>query len=191
MYFNRRKFIIKNIVYITFILLLAVVSTHYIYYKFKDLRSIDYSSSSLDIVFNSKEGEKVTITKVTPVTDSVGLSTQAYNLTIKNNLTIGVSYRIKLIDDLDTISNDNCSEKTIPKEYIRVAVKEGNKRAMIYKLDEIEEDTLDFGEIKALDTKEYAIRVWISNDEEVNIPSASHYHGLIQVVENDNEIAIK
>lgn len=191
MYFNKNKFIIKNIIYITFILLLAVVSTHYIYYKFKDLRSIDYSSSSLDIVFNSKNGEKVSLTKVTPVTDSVGLSTQAYNLTITNNLTIGVDYKIKLVDDVETIENDDCSKKIIPKDYIRVAVKEENKKIKIYKLSEIEDNTLDLGEIKALDTKEYAIRVWVSNDEEVNIPSASHYHGIIQVVENENDIAIK
>ena len=191
MYFNRKKFILKNIIYITFILLLAVISTYHIYYKFKDLRSIDYSSSSLDIVFNSKEGEKVSLTKVTPVTDSVGLSTKAYTLDITNNLTIGVSYKIKLIDDLDTINNDGCEEKLIPKEYIRVAVKEENKKVKIYTLSEIENDTLDLGEIAALDTKEYNIRVWVSNDEEVNIPSSSHYHGLLQVVENDNEIAIK
>ena len=35
--YDRKKEIIKNTVYITFILLLAVISTHVIYYKFQKI----------------------------------------------------------------------------------------------------------------------------------------------------------
>ena len=38
--------------------------------------------------------DKIAITKVTPLTDSVGLSTTNYGLTLSNNLTEKVNYRI-------------------------------------------------------------------------------------------------
>ena len=46
---NRRREIIKNTIYIFFILLLAVVSTYYIYNKFQGARNIDFNSESLDV----------------------------------------------------------------------------------------------------------------------------------------------
>ena len=190
MYFNRNKFIMKNIIYTIFIVALVTVATNRIYYKFKDLRNIDYSSSSLDVVFHSKTADRISITKVTPITDSVGLSTQAYALSVINNLTESVTYKIKLVDDINAITNDGCNDKQIPKENIRVAIKEDSNKVRIYKLAELEDNTIDIGEIKALDKKEYTIRLWVSNEEEVNVNTNFHYHGIIQVVENENEVAL-
>ena len=42
--YNRKKEIIKNTVYIIFILLLAVIPTYYIYNKFKEVRDISVNS---------------------------------------------------------------------------------------------------------------------------------------------------
>ena len=70
----RKREIIKNTIFIIFILILAVIPTHYIYYKFQGNRNIDFSSESLDVVYHESTGDKLTISKVTPVTDSVGLS---------------------------------------------------------------------------------------------------------------------
>lgn len=180
----------KNIIYTIFIVALVTVATNRIYYKFKDLRNIDYSSSSLDVVFHSKTADRISITKVTPITDSVGLSTQAYALSVINNLTESVTYKIKLVDDINAITNDGCNDKQIPKENIRVAIKEDSNKVRIYKLAELEDNTIDIGEIKALDKKEYTIRLWVSNEEEVNVNTNFHYHGIIQVVENENEVAL-
>ena len=85
--YNRRKEIVKNTVYIFFILLLAVVSTYYIYQKFQGNHDIDFSSESLDVTYHENSGDKISLTKVIPVTDSVGLSSTAYLISIKNNLT--------------------------------------------------------------------------------------------------------
>ena len=109
----RRKEIIKNTIYICFILLLAIIPTYFIYYKFQDDRSIESNSENLDVTYLEKTGDKISITKVTPVTDSVGLSSKNYIINIKNNLTEKVGYRIKIEEDLETISKDNCEEKLI------------------------------------------------------------------------------
>ena len=87
-----KKEIIKNVIYTSIILLIAVISTYKIYDKFKNDRETDFNSKSLEVVYQNSTKDKIEITKVTPVTDSVGLSSNAYRLSIKNNLTIGVDY---------------------------------------------------------------------------------------------------
>ena len=115
-----RKEVIKNVIYIGLILLFAAMSTYYIYNRFQTTRDVDYNSKSLDIVYHDS-GDKITINKVTPMTDSVGLSTKGYNLSIKNNLTVPVEYKIKIVDDkeLNEIDKDNL----ISKDNIRISIK--------------------------------------------------------------------
>lgn len=187
MYYNYKKQMIKSGIIIAFILIFAIVSTHYIYYKFESERNVDYNSESLDIVFHEKSGDKVTLSKVTPVTDSVGLSSKSYTFTVKNNLTVPVNYKIKLIDDIDTVDSDLCSEKQIPKDIIKVSIKENKEDNEIYNLTEIVDNTLTVEKIKALEEKEYTIRIWTSNLAQSN--DDMHYHGIIQVVEDGEDIA--
>lgn len=185
MYYNRKKEWIKSGIIIAGILLIAILSTHYIYYKFKDERNIDYNSKSLDIIFHEKDGAQITLQKITPVTDAVGLSSQAYTLTIKNNLTEPVQYQIKLVDDTNAIKIDDCKEYQIPKNLLRVAIKENNKENSIYTLSELEEGVLIYDKVKALEEADYTIRVWTSNGSSLPNGTNLHYHGIIQVIEDD------
>ena len=73
MYYNHKNELIKNVVTMTFILAIAIVSTYIIYKKFDHSEIVDYSSESLDITFKEELGEEINITHVSPVTDSVGL----------------------------------------------------------------------------------------------------------------------
>lgn len=181
MYYNRKKFIVKNIIFISFILLLATFTTHHIYYKFKNERNIDYSSESLDIVFHEESGNKVTLERPVPVTDAVGLSSKAYTLSIKNNLTEKVEYKIKLIDDTKIIEDSN--EQIIPKELIKVAIKSPKQKTKIYSLDELEDNLLLSETINALDSMDYTIRVWVTSRDDIPLVKESSYHGLIKVIE--------
>ena len=119
MYYNRKKYILKNVIIITFILLVAIIATHAIYDKFTKERETDYSSESLDIVFHDVAGANVDITKPTLVNDAIGLSSKAYTLTIKNNLTEPVKYKLKLGNKLQinikSIENKNF-KKTLERE---------------------------------------------------------------------------
>ena len=189
MYYNYRKQRIKSALIICFILALAIFATHHIYYKFQNERSIDYSSESLDITFHEETGDKVTLTRVTPVTDAVGLASQAYTFTIKNNMTIPVDYTIKLVDDLELVFEDDCGEYQMPKELIRVAIK-GEKETEIYNLNELQEGVLKKTKIKPLGEKEYSVRLWTTKETALQSGSVRHYHGKIQIVEEDNQVAI-
>ena len=188
--YNRRKEIIKNVVYISFILLIAVVSTYYIYDKFQDSRSIDFNSESLDVTYHESTGDKISITKVTPVTDSVGLSSKAYIISVNNNLTEKVNYKVRIINDKETIKEDDCKEMLIPKEDIRISVKVNKSKNTIYNLSELEKGVLLEREIKALGTDNISIRVWINQESALPLGNDMHYHALMQIVEEDSEVAI-
>ena len=186
---NRRREMVKNIVYVTFILLIAVVSTYYIYNKFQGDRNIDFNSESLDVTYHEKSGDKLTLTKVTPVTDSVGLSSKAYSVTIKNNLTKDVNYKVKIVDDVEKYIEDECEDNVIPKDNIRISVKVNKKSNKIYYLHELEDNLLLDDTIKALETKNISIRMWIRQDSILPTNTRLHYHGIMQVLEDD-EVAI-
>ena len=183
MYYNRKKELIKNVVIIALILLLAVISTRIIYFKYKNESNVDYNSESLDIVFHEKNGANISLTKVVPVTESVGLSSKAYTFTVKNNLTEPVEYKIYLVDNVDLIEADGCGEYLINKESVKVSIKEEGKDNKIFTAKELEEQELLTIKTKALEEKDYSVRVWV--DRDVTQPSGSnlHYHGTLKVVE--------
>ncbi len=189
MYYNYKKQRIKSALIISFILALAIFATHHIYYKFQKERNTDYSSESLDITFHEETGDRVTLSKVTPVTDSVGLSSQAYTFTIKNNMTIPVNYTVRLADDLETVFEDGCSEYQVPKDIIRVAIK-NDKKTGIYNLTELNKGILVQTKIKPLEEEEYTIRIWTRQDTTLQAGAIRHYHGKIQIIEDNKEVAI-
>mgnify|MGYP003297845576 FL=1 len=179
----RRRETIKNVVYISLILLVAIVSTYLIYNKFVDERKIDSSSEMLEVTYRDNSGNKIAITKVTPLTDSVGLSTTNYGLTLSNNLTEEVNYKIIVKDDIDTILEDHCEEYQISKDDIRISVKVGKNENKIYTLSELVDGVLLEDKIKALDKEEISIRVWVSQNSTLPLGSNIHYHGIVDVID--------
>lgn len=180
-----KKELIKNFVYIFFILLVAVFSTYYIYYKFQNDRSVDYNSDSLNVIYHDTNGDHVEITKITPVTDSVGLSSNSYNFTIQNNMTIPVPYTIKIEDDLDKILEDECGNSLVSKDNIRISIKIGKGSNKIYNLDELREGVLYTDSLEALQKVDVVIRVWIKKDSILVSGMNLHYHGIIRVLEEE------
>ena len=179
----RRRETIKNVVYISLILLVAVVSTYLIYNKFVDERKLDSSSEILDVTYKDNSGNKIAITKVTPLTDSVGLSTNNYGLTLTNNLTEKVNYKIIVKDDIETILDDECEEYQISKDDIRISVKVGKKDNKIFTLSELVDGVLLEDSLKALEIEEVSIRIWVSQNSTLPLGSNIHYHGILDVVD--------
>ena len=186
--YNRKKEIIKNTVYVIFILLLAVIPTYYIYNKFQGDGDISVNGASLDVTYHEKNGAKVSLTKVTPVTDSVGLSSNAYNITIKNNLTEKVNYKVKIEDDLDSVKNDGCEDILIPKEFIKISIKTDKTPNKIYTLSELEDNELLIDTMEALEKKNISIRLWVAQYSNIPTGSKMHYHGMLKVVEENDKV---
>ena len=189
--FNPKKYLIKNIIYTTLIILLAIFSTYNIYYKFQDEIGKDKYKNWKDIEgIHEKSGDRMSITNVTPVTDSVGLSSKAYSLNIKNNLTVPVLFKIKIVDDLDRVVADNCQNELLSKDFIRISIKNGKEDNQIYNLNELKDGILLDDEMKALEDRELTIRIWVNRDSNIPLNTNLHYHGIIQVLESNNTVAI-
>lgn len=188
--YNPKKEVMKNVIYIGIILLIAIISTYKIYYKFQDDRNVNFNSDSFVITFHEKTGDKVNITKVTPVTDSVGLSSNSYSFSIKNNLTEKAHFEVRLIDDLESVTDDNCIDKLISKENIKVSIKNGKKDNKIYNLNELEDGVLLSDKISALEECEISVRVWVDKNSSLPIGSDMHYHGTIKVLEDNGSVAM-
>lgn len=195
MYYKKqyRKEIIKNAIIIGFILFVAVFGTYTIYYSFSEAENIDYSSTSLDVTFHEDKGEELNITKITPLPDPVGLSSsKAHTVTIKNNLTEEINYKIKIVDNIDKIESQNCKGMSIPKEEIKVSIKQSDiANPIVYTLAELEEGVLLTKTTKALAEDKYIIRIWVGSDTTIQSSDKYHYHGLIQIIENDTTLAVK
>ena len=179
----------KELIIITIILLFAIFGTRYIYYKFEDKRNIDYNTKDLDITFHSSDGDLVNILKVTPVTDSVGVSSKAYTFTIKNNTQSSIRYSVHINNNIDLVDKDDCGEYQIPPNIIKFSIHENDEKNQIYTLADLIDGKVLSRIIKANEKKEYTMRFWISNNSTLPTGAFLHYHGLIDVVDEGVNIA--
>jgi len=184
-YTRKQEFII-----IAFILILCLVSTYFIYNKFSDERKIDYNSENLEVIFNDKTGDKITIKKITPLNDSVGLSTKAHNFELNNNLTEKINVKIILEDDKKAVEKDDCSERLIPRDNIKVMIKKNNTESDIYRLSELEDGVILEDELEPIAHNTYAIRLWVDKDTALPAGSNFHYHGKIKIIEEESLVTI-
>ena len=187
MYYNAKKQRIKEMIYISIILLTAIISTYIIYDHFESSRLKEYNSTSLEVTYQEETAEKITLNKVTPVTDSVGLSSKAYTFTIKNNQDHQVKYNIVLKDD--KVLNDK-ETAVIPKDIIKVSIRESKNDTTIHTLSSLEKGVLLETSLKTNETKDYSIRVWTTNENNNLSGAKLKYNGLIQIIEETNELAI-
>lgn len=178
----------KEIIVISFILLFALISTYSIYYKFKDSRNVDYNTPTIDVTYHEKSGDKVNITRVTPVTDSVGLSSTAYNFTVKNNTNKSISYSIRILDNDSYTEKDGCHEYQIPHNIIKFSIHKENEKVNIYSLSDLVNGEVLTRIIKPHEQEEYTMRFWI-NKSSISSGALLHYHGIIKVEDEGTKVA--
>ncbi len=179
----------KEIVVVIFILAFALVATYKIYYKFKDSRNVDYNTSTIDVTFHEKTGAEVNILKLTPVRDSVGLSSKAYTFTIKNNTNASLKYSINIDDNEMKVKDDDCLEYQIPHNLIKFSIHKNGEQNRIYSLSDLVNGEVLTRIIKANQQEEYTMRFWISGDS-LQTGANLHYHGLIRVNDLGSQVAI-
>ncbi len=166
----------RNMTFVLLVLLFATVSTYLIYNKFKDVRDSKMRLPNISVTFH--DGEKIVIDKYAPIRDSVGLSTKAYKITIKNNTNKKAKYSIVLKDDRKKLKEFKDST-FLPRSALKYSIHEEGKEAKIYNLDDADEKILT----ETLDPKAEAnvkIRIWATKSD---IESGSYYYiGKLSVI---------
>ena len=160
-YYKKQR--IKSIIIIIFLITFSAVSTYLIYEKFSNSRDKDYDTGKMEVVFHDKNVNEISLNKFTPVTDAIGLSTPSYNFTVKNN-------------------TDNCYDKQIPTELLKISFRKDHQTPKAYILSEFPSDVIYEDSLKPNSSEDYSIRLWAVNNNFV-LDKTSHYHALIEVVE--------
>lgn len=177
-----RKHIIKSTIIIIFLFAFAIISTYFIYNNFSNERERDIDIGKMEAVFHSKAGNKINLTKFTPVTDAVGLSSTAYDFTVKNGTNEEIKYKIILEPNEKRIKKDNCADKTIPNELLKLSLRVDHQAPKAMVLSEYQNSILYEDTLEPSSEENYSIRVWTINNDFV-IDKDSHYHAIIKVVE--------
>lgn len=179
----RKKMLIKTMIFMVIIIGISVFASITIYNKFKNVRDKKYNSPSLEVTYHSTQGKKVTIKKVTPVTDYVGLSGYAYKFTIKNNTNKKVKYQIKLLDDTKTYEKEECTDRKIPKSIMKLGFHKSGDSSKIINLDDLDDNIITTAVLGPKKEEKYTVRVWVSQNDSIVVDKNLHYHGLLKVTE--------
>ena len=163
----------KSIIIITFLVLFSLISTYLIYEKFANSRDKDYDTGKMEVVF---------LDKFTPVTDAIGLSSPSYTFTVINNTDKKVKYSIKLVANKKKMEQDNCDNKQIPKELLKLSFRKDHLPPVAYVLSEFPNDVIYEDSLKPNSSEDYSIRLWAMNSN-FTLDKTSHYHALIEVIE--------
>lgn len=177
-----RRHMIKSAIIIIFLFSFAIVSTYLIYNNFSSKREHDIDTGEMEVVFHGKEGNKINLTKFTPVSDAVGLSSTEYSFTVKNSTANSVSYKIVLESNTNRINSDECFTKTIPSELLKLSLRVDHQTPVAKILSEYQDNVLYEDTLEADSEEDYSIRLWAINSDFV-IDRDSHYHAIIKVIE--------
>ena len=181
---NYKRYMIKNTFIITFLFIFAIVATYIIYNKFINLREKDVDTGKMEVVFHSKDSNKINLTSFIPVTDAVGLSSKEYDFTVKNNSQEKVKYKIMLVDNLEIIKNDNCDNKIIPKELLKLSLRVDHQAPILRILSEYGDNVLFEDVLDAKEEEDYSVRIWALKNDFL-IDKESHFHAIIKVIEEE------
>ena len=177
-----RRHMIKSAIIIIFLFAFAIISTYLIYNSFSNERERDIDTGEMEVVFHGKEGNKINLTKFTPVSDAVGLSSTEYSFTVKNSTANSVSYKIVLEPNTNRINSDECFTKTIPSELLKLSLRVDHQTPVAKILSEYQDNVLYEDTLEADSEEDYSIRLWAINSDFV-IDRDSHYHAVIKVIE--------
>ena len=177
-----RRHMIKSAIIIIFLFSFAIVSTYLIYNNFSSKREHDVDTGEMEVVFHSKEGNKINLTRFTPVSDAVGLSSTEYSFTVKNSTANSVNYKIVLEPNTNRINSDECFTKTIPSELLKLSLRVDHQAPVAKILSEYQNNVLYEDTLEADSEEDYSIRLWAINSDFV-IDRDSHYHAVIKVIE--------
>ena len=144
-------------------------------------KSADYNVikvGTLNIDFGEDGNNTIDLSNQYPVSDEEGLTLAPYTFTITNTGTLAADYEVFLQDDENMISEDNCSDKQLNKDYIKYKL--DTKEPAILSSIAASNYKLAEGTLQPSGSVTYVLYVWI-REGVGNDVLGKHYHGKIVV----------
>ena len=130
-------------------------------------------------------GNVINLNGAYPESDEKGMEGEPYTFKITNSGTLEASYKIKILDDMDIINEDGCSDKLLPKDKIKVSI-DGNEPILL-STKEGDGFVIETGMLKSNDSRKHNIRIWI-DELSGNEVLGKHYHGKILIESVNSQI---
>ncbi len=164
------------------ILGVTVISLGSAYAVFTSIsKSADYNVikvGTLNIDFGEDSGNTINLSDKYPMSDEEGLKLTPYVFSIKNTGSLAADYEVFIQDDTDMISQDNCSNNQLNKDYIRYKLDTGSPTNLSSIADS--NYKIASGSLEAGGSVTYTLYVWI-REGVGNDVLGKHYHGKIVV----------
>ena len=145
----------------------------YLQYVSKTNNSTVINAGTLALTFKGSSNS-IMLTGALPQSDSDGLANSAeYEFSIENTGSIPANYRLTLDNVCSTSSSYSIDGTSvipslcIPNEYIKVAIKEGNKDYKVLEKKAINNETsyiIDADSLKSKLTRTYKMKIWLDYD---------------------------
>ncbi len=145
----------------------------YLQYVSKTNNSTVINAGTLALTFKGSSNS-IMLTGALPQSDSDGLANSAeYEFSIENTGSIPANYRLTLDNVCSTSSSYSIDGTSvtpslcIPNEYIKVAIKEGNKDYKVLEKKAINNETsyiIDADSLKSELTRTYKMKIWLDYD---------------------------
>ncbi len=178
---NERRYTIISVCIILFVFITCS------YFVFSSIQKshvkTTFKTGSLYYEFRDREtgiGDIIDLVDVKPVSDTDGLKTETYKVTIFNNSDDTQIYEIFIMDDLEKVAYDECSDIFTERKYIKYSVN-GNTPLSLSESDV----AIITGELKGKTEIGYDINVFVGTDD--SLIKAPHYHGKIVVKQKNEE----
>lgn len=168
------------------LLLLGITYALFSYLKLGEKTS-SVTTGTLIMDIDDSMGDAIHVENAYPVTDVVGKASEPYKFKITNKGTVDANYELRLISDLEAISKCGCNRKdTIAKsikyEYKKVTKDSSTVSDIKFLSDHSNwsQTSLETGFIKAGESINYEIRLWIDENTE-STEANKHLHAKVEV----------
>jgi len=140
----------------------------------------------LSYVDLNDEGNVLELADSYPLSDSEGEVSTPYRFSVENTGTIIANYTVKILQDIDTINADGCSDNLLDYSYLRYKFDNETSGNLKDKIDASNEYVVGNGTLEPGESNIHEIRLWI-NESSPNSVLGTHYHGKVVIdVEQDN-----
>lgn len=129
----------------------------------------------------NRSGDVVTLNSAYPSSDEVGQLGSPYQFTLTNISDKDINYKVQIVNDESMIRSDGCADRLVSLELLRLNVNNG----IPLSFEDLKDVgyTVSSGVLRAGESLNYKIRIWINEVADEEIVLNQHYHGRLVVKE--------
>ena len=174
-----QKQVLRGIAIVIFIFALAAILIHGIFQKFNNQETDHIETDAIEVSFYNKDSREINISRMTPMTDAVGLSTNPYTFIVKNKTQQPLQYKIVLLSNEEKKESCGCESSSISLSDIKVNIQKGNQNLGSFTLDTVNQMELWNSTLDPEQSEKYNLRFWVQKNAKIE---NKHFHAILKII---------